>query len=96
MSTATLERPTNVKHSEYDPHVQRGMMLLDEERPGWEDELDLGTLNVADPHNCVLGQLYGEYQEGKDALGLSLGEAINHGFVAPTMVWMRNLNERLS
>jgi hypothetical protein len=40
--------------------VTLGAALLDRERPGWRDEINLDVLNLADTGDCVLGQLFDE------------------------------------
>lgn len=44
--------------------VEAGAALLDRIRPGWLDDIDLITLDLADPECCMLGQLYGKYRAG--------------------------------
>lgn len=47
--------------------VRAGMALLDRllvGRPGWRDDLDVDRLDMGDPWDCVLGQLYGTYADG--------------------------------
>lgn len=44
--------------------VAAGIALLDARRPGWEQQIDLGRLNIGSPKLCVLGQLYGLYSDG--------------------------------
>src|SRR5437667_4843660 len=58
--------------------IQNGIDLLDEKKPGWYQKIDLECLWLADCHGCILGQLYGSYAAGLNALGLSSGW--NHGF----------------
>lgn len=48
----------------------RGAALLDQHRPGWERELELYLLNMHSCSNCVLGQLYGTYENGCHALNV--------------------------
>lgn len=38
--------------------VARGAALLDEREPGWHQRIDLETLDMELPCNCVLGQLH--------------------------------------
>lgn len=38
--------------------VERGAALLDVEEKGWEQKIDLDSLNLQDPCRCVLGQLF--------------------------------------
>lgn len=37
--------------------VAAGAQLLDEKIPDWYQRIDLDTLNMADPCNCICGQL---------------------------------------
>lgn len=76
--------------------VAKGATLLDRERPGWADEIDLGKLDLNSGCRCVLGQLHGptgEYGESspfylyaQDLFGPSFLEVdrgtVEHGFIA--------------
>ena len=42
--------------------VRRGARLLDHERPGWANEIDLERFDIGDSTRCVLGQLFDEPQ----------------------------------
>ena len=66
--------------------VERGASLLDEKRPGWENEIDVDRLDMNNFKNCVLGQVYGEYDAGLVQLGIRIlsTEAIRSGFDAVT------------
>lgn len=66
-----------------DVRVKQGVALLDEKCPGWEFRVDLEALHMGDECRCVLGQLYCEYIEGRDALSLSQDDAMEHGFDVP-------------
>lgn len=44
--------------------AKAGATLLDIVRPGWADEIDLSQLDLASCEGCVLGQLYGRYENG--------------------------------
>ncbi len=51
--------------------VGRGIELLDRHGPeGWRQLLDLERLDLSQPEDCVLGQLYGGYYAGCRALDL--------------------------
>ncbi len=56
--------------------VKRGLAWLEETHgPGWEDKIDLATLNLRDGSACVLGQVYagqGEPDENGFTYGLEL------------------------
>jgi hypothetical protein len=50
------------------PHIQdlvvRGANMLDTIKPGWDARIDLISLNLQSPCNCVLGHVYGSYSSG--------------------------------
>lgn len=50
--------------------VNRGVAFLNECVPGWKDKISVDRLNLHDPYNCVLGQLFGEYGKGVDKLNI--------------------------
>jgi len=60
-----------------------GALLLDEERPGWENEIDVDQLDMGHGGHCILGQLYGGYSDGLIRLGILFTEASGLGFRAP-------------
>jgi hypothetical protein len=62
--------------------VERGAALLDERRPGWWDEIDLETFEMANVCRCSLGQLWGSYAKGKEALGIDLIPGCALGFIS--------------
>lgn len=49
--------------------VRNGATLLDELRPGWHEGVDVRTLYMGDTRHCVLGQIYGLYNVGCEAIG---------------------------
>lgn len=69
-------------------NIERGTALLDRERPGWENMIDLRRLDLASTNDCVLGQVYGAepgfhspYSHGRAMLGIdSFTAAVLHGF----------------
>ena len=60
--------------------VARGVALLDERLPGWDEEIDVDNLKLSDSCGCVLGQLFGHYDKGRRVLGLSDDDAKHLGF----------------
>lgn len=54
--------------------VRLGVQVLDLVYPTWLESVDLPTLNLGSTESCVLGQLYGDYFEGRDALSSQLNE----------------------
>jgi hypothetical protein len=67
--------------------VARGAEWLDQQRPGWEqpDNFDLRRFDLSDPCRCVIGQVYGDYDEvtaGHSAIDLDDDLAYWLGFYA--------------
>lgn len=48
--------------------VREAAEALDEVRPRWRAEVDLGTLDMDDGSTCLLGQVFGNYDEGIEEL----------------------------
>lgn len=44
--------------------VLDGVAFLDERVPGWADKIDLDEFEITSVSCCVLGQLYGDYEQG--------------------------------
>lgn len=73
--------------AELEKAVKEGAALLDVERAEWAVRIDTGTLDIAEPNDCALGQTYGRYSKGIAALGHASDEdafdwAVAHGFEA--------------
>lgn len=67
----------------YSKRIDRGIRLLDAEvGPGWEDTISLVWLDMAYKQECVLGQIYGSYDQGRKQLGLGGVGSCRHGFEA--------------
>lgn len=62
--TRLIESGPHQGTEEFADRVARGAALLDQADPGWQDRINPLTLNIADPFNCVLGQLYGMFSYG--------------------------------
>jgi len=60
--------------------VAQGCRILDEARPGWRVAINPDTLDIGDPFQCILGQLYGTFERGLEALDLSSRWAAEAGF----------------
>ena len=59
--------------------IKRGIKFLDEKVPNWRraitpDELDLGSCEL-----CILGQIYGDFDNGRLGLSLGLSKAEEYG-----------------
>jgi hypothetical protein len=89
----------------FEAEVAQGIALLDKRTPAWRERIDPDRLAIASCEDCVLGQLYGDYFDGREAL---LGDAplidasewaVAHGFTsespseepALTAAWRRAL-----
>lgn len=77
------------------PAIERGMALLSEhfsngDEPPWHDRIDLTRLDLANAHDCVLGQLFpthSRYGDGYDTGRRKLGiwdQPAYYGFDAHT------------
>jgi hypothetical protein len=70
--------------------VVRGARLLDRLAPGWAGEVDPEALDFGDVEACLLGQVFGHYDQGLAGLLHELGDpaavarapawAVDHGF----------------
>jgi hypothetical protein len=54
--------------------VEAMAAVLDEKRPGWRQEINIDALDFNSVEVCTLGQLYGEFVRGLDALGHDLDD----------------------
>ena len=41
--------------------IEKGIKFLDQNYPDWLDKIDVSELNLNDCHQCVMGQLLGNY-----------------------------------
>lgn len=60
--------------------IPEGVALLDDVVPDWASKVDLATLSMSDYNTCVLGQVFGDYSEGRARLGIPLGDGKWYGF----------------
>jgi len=84
----------------------RGAAFMDREQPGWENHINLATLDIGDNKFCILGQCCGEYNEGIQRLCLAYRPQMQYGlgFIAGgkcyqypelTEAWIREIIFRL-
>lgn len=72
--------------------VAKGVERLDKRGPlYWRRRVDPDTLDLRSPFCCVLGQVYGSYTEGLDAL--ELGSSVDYGFNSYGYDWSELTNE---
>lgn len=65
--------------NKYIPAVKRGIKFLDENVPDWHDRVDVQKLDLGSCQECILGQLYGSFDDGYRELGLSTIESAELG-----------------
>lgn len=62
-------------------HVSLGATLLDRAEPEWAAMVDVDGLNLNETDLCILGQIFGTYDKGLQALNMAEGtSAALHGF----------------
>ena len=84
--------------------VKAGAELLDAMNPGWFTKISLQKLQMSDPCQCVIGQLYETYSLGLSALEIdvSFERDIEYGFdfyigtASLTAHWHREIEARLA
>lgn len=55
----------------YTERAKRGAILLDGFKPGWFEKINLDTLQMDSLKDCILGQIYGDWDYGADAVGMN-------------------------
>lgn len=67
--------------NKYMDRAKKGAEVLDSQiGADWHTKINLSTLDLGSCYACILGQLFGEYMDGRDALRLDAAEARAHGF----------------
>lgn len=93
MSTTTITRlyvipqPREYTRHEAEKAVLRGAVALTAHFEGsvcWVDEVDPDTLDMYSITRCVLGQVFGDWNEGLTALRINPEDAVKYGFDTPT------------
>ena len=61
--------------------ARRGEKLLDNRAPGWDNMVDADKIWMDDCLDCILGQVFGTFEDGIEHLGLSMdNEGSYYGF----------------
>lgn len=60
--------------------VKAGMELLDQEVPGWREKIDLDSLDLSDCYECILGQVFGHFNEGRRMIAEVDNDPGKYGF----------------
>src|SRR5438046_1541940 len=68
--------------------VLKGAKLLDKQRPGWWKKIKTDQLAMASGRTCILGQLYGEFEQGTKRLQ-HWRQSIECGFM---LVWRSGMS----
>lgn len=63
--------------------VNAGIALLNSLNPGWVKKIKMRDLDLGNGQTCVLGELYGSFDNGKSQLGLSNELTTALGFFVP-------------
>lgn len=80
----------------YETRAAEGAALLDRAVPGWESRIDLETLDISCPRNCIIGQLLG-WITGLKVLGVNRIALTPNGFAGgrhQTTAWRELITER--
>lgn len=86
--------------SKVDQRAARGAALLDQVVPAWFFRIDLETLNIRNRFLCILGQLFGDYLDGRSWLFGDVhpeqpGLAAQYGFTLSTEEYLDDDGEYL-
>lgn len=57
--------------TDFTAQINAGIKLLDSEVPNWRGKIDIDELDLGSCSVCVLGQVFGDYDDGIEALGVS-------------------------
>lgn len=93
---------------EFMARVALGAELLDQRKPGWAAMVNLDRLAMESCDDCILGQVYGHYFDGRAELELSIGEPLGFSLRARQLrdhmsaydalaaLWRRQVRSRLA
>lgn len=74
-------RAEKIQDAQLKASVLAGLGLLQEKHgASWVEHIDCATLDLTLSESCVLGQVYGDYDEGREKLGLNNRSAATYGF----------------
>lgn len=65
-----------------DPRVERGAQRMDERCPGWADKVNPDTLELRSDCRCILGQVYGSFNDSYMRVAGEPGGMFDLGFYA--------------
>ena len=70
--------------------VKNGATLLDASVPGWYKKIDLDRLDIQHASKCIIGQVFGDYWDGRDLLSINDDNEISHGFFLQHNIGRKN------
>ncbi|UJQ86919.1 hypothetical protein SEA_TREAT_84 [Streptomyces phage Treat] len=62
---------------DYSNEVAKGIKVLDQQVPNWRQKIDVENLDLGSCSICVLGQVFGDYNDGIEKLNV---DGYEHGF----------------
>ncbi|WP_026415450.1 hypothetical protein [Actinomadura oligospora] len=68
-------------HDKLQARAAKGAAFLNEQKPLWADSIDLSCFNMDSRLDCVLGQLYEDFNTALNRFGWSDNDAIEYGFL---------------
>ncbi len=75
--------------------VKAGAALLDRKRPGWANKVVAETLDMREGEQCVLGQIFGDFDAGLRKIGAMEGDArLDLGFTTDYLDRSRTRSHR--
>lgn len=75
-----METETIAQIPAWHQRILNGAKFMDFQLPSWAQKIDLTTFDIDSPTQCVLGQIFGSYHEGRFALALTHEALIEYGF----------------
>jgi hypothetical protein len=87
---------------EYPSSIEQAANLLDEVKPGWANQINIDELNMNEPTDCIIGQLYRQYDKGMLTLfGDNYKDESQQfdeifGTHASSAEWTNQINQRLA
>lgn len=80
VESINLDVITQTNHTIVAERVARGVKLLDNHMPEWRDKIYWQLFRMDDIYMCILGQLFGNYAIGKNALKIEEFAGADFGF----------------
>ena len=70
----------------FEKEIENGVEFLNKVYPDWLSKIDLEKLNMDQPSNCILGQLYGNFYVARDILDMYDNDTNKMGFTVPIVL----------